>query len=363
MKFNSIGFKNFRNLKDGTVSLDSDQILLVGENGQGKTNFLEALYFICYGSSFRTKNIKECICHEKNDFSIWANIVNSSGYSSRIDIKYKQGKKTIFVDKIELHDRKELIYNIPCITFSYDDIEIIRGLPQERRNFFDQILCMYDSIYLDNLRKYKVYLKQRNAAIKNQIFDLIPIYDESLASTGLSILNSRKQVVKYFNSIFSTFYSDISGDNRILKINYRPSWKKVENEEQIIEILKSNREVDKRLMTTTSGIHRDKFIITDQNGPFINSGSTGQLRLASLILKSIQALYLEKISYLKPVLLIDDVLLELDNKKRGQFLEKLVNYSQVFFTFLIEEKYFSSIKENSQIFQVEKGEFKDERQK
>jgi len=356
MKFKKVGFRNFRNLKDGYVDIPNRQILLVGENGQGKTNFLEALYFICYGSSFRTKNLKECINYGKNNFEVWADIINSSGYDSRINIKYNQGKKSILIDNQEIHDRKELIYNIPCVNFSYDDIEIIRGLPQERRNFFDQILCMYDSIYLDNLRKYKVCLKQRNAAIKDLIYELIPIYNQKLAEYGFNIFKARKKLITYFNSIFPDFYSEIAQDNRKMKISYNPSWKKIENEKDIIEILEKNQDLDFKMLTTTTGIHRDKFIISDQNGPFINSGSTGQLRLASLVLKSIQAFYFKNYSKLEPILLIDDVLLELDSKKRGKFLEKMVNYSQVFFTFLIEEKYFSKIKEDSLIFKVEKGE-------
>lgn len=359
MKFEKIWFKNFRNLKDQQLIIDNDQVLLVGENGQGKTNFLEVFYFLCYGNSFRTSNLKDVVKHGFDNFSIGASFEDFYGEKRNIVLKYVQGKKTVLLNQREIKDRKEIIYNIPCIIFSYDDMALIKGEPEFRRVFFDQTLSMYDPLYLDDLRHYKAILKQRNSAIHNNMESMLEIYDIQLAKYAINIIEQRKRVVEAFNLIFSDLYSSIANDNRQMQIVYRPSWDNM-SQDEIVQSLKENHFRDLKLGYTVSGIHRDKYNLNDQYGLFVNTASTGQMRLASLVLRTAQAAFFRNKTNRDPVLLIDDVLLELDNLKRGEFLAKLGSYSQAFFTFLVDEKYFISLKSNTKIFTVKDGELVDE---
>lgn len=364
MQINRLLLTNFRNISSCNLETSHKQIILTGENGQGKTNLLESLYLLCYGSSFRTSNLKEAVAYSKEFFYLKSEFEDTQSFFRSTEIAFDGEKKTIKVDGKEIHDRKELIYNLPCIVFAHDDIEFVRGEPENRRRFFDQTMTMYDSIFFDDLRRYKQVLRQRNAALHDSRYSLLEIYDQKLATLGMNIIKARETVCKSFATIFPDYYQQVSQDDRKIGISYRPSWDIDMTVEQIVERLYNQRESDIKMSTTTSGPHRDRFVITDKNGIFVNGASTGQMRLASLIFRSAQAAFYRQKTSQDPIFLIDDVLLELDETKRARYLNILGNYSQAFFTFLPKEKYFGSyfdIQDNdSKIYTVKEGCFIDE---
>ncbi len=358
MKFRSLGFHNFRNLTDSLIPTDTKHVVLVGNNGQGKTNFLEALYVLCYGSSFRSINLRDMCTHGKKNFSLSAIVETDDGSNQQILLRYGEGKREIRIDGKEIRDRRDLIYNIPCIVFSHDDIEFIRGTPESRRRFFDQTMSLYNPLFFDDLRRYRVVLKQRNAAIKENYSTLLPVYDTQLATFGMAIQKQRKLAVEEFNTIFSTLYATVAQDNSAMRIVYKPSWDDCETVADAEDKLKNTLERDMKLQATASGIHRDQFMVMDDKVNFALSGSTGQMRLASLIFRIVQIDTYRKKTGKKPILLIDDVLLELDITKRGLFLDQLGGYSQAFFTFLPEERYFSQLGDTAGLtYSVENGDF------
>ncbi|MFA5513930.1 MAG: DNA replication and repair protein RecF [Sphaerochaetaceae bacterium] len=358
MKFCSLGFQNFRNLADSIVPVDSHHILLIGDNGQGKTNFLEALYVLCYGSSFRTNKVAQLATFGSKSFALSAIVQTDEEIHQQIMFRFEEGKREIRIDGKEIRDRRDLIYNIPCIVFTHDDIEFIRGEPEQRRRFFDQTMSLYDPLFFDDLRRYRLILRQRNAAIKEQYYALLPTYDTQLATSGLAILRKRRQEVKKFNAILAPLYKEVSQTDVQLSISYRPSWSNCNNVEEIEELLKETVERDIKMQTTTSGIHRDQFVVLEHNHPFVSSGSTGQMRLASLLLRIAQMVSYSTNTAKEPILLIDDVLLELDPVKRGLFLSLLQGYSQAFFTFLPDETYFFSDTNNKEMrYHVKEGRF------
>ena len=343
MLVKSIVLDGFRNIRDRQIDTSAKQVILTGENGQGKTNLLEAVYMLCYGTSFRTQNIRDIISHGKDMMYLSSVFEDSQGLERKAELSFSEGKKQIKLDGKEVRDRKELIYCLPCIVFSHDDIEFVRGEPENRRRFFDQTMTMYDPVFFDDLRKYKLILKQRNAAIKDQRTELLDIYDEKLASYGFQIMKSRRAVATSFSAIFPDIYNAVSQEDRGIEISYRPSWNEELGIEGIIEKLFNQRDVDLKMNTTTSGPHRDRFLISDRNGLFTSSASTGQMRLASLVFRSAQASFYRQKTGQNPIFLIDDVLLELDSQKRARYLSYLGHYNQAFFTFLPEEKYFGSL--------------------
>ncbi len=341
MSVEKIKLVNFRNIEDTVIDVSSPEVILTGENGQGKTNLIEALYILCYGNSFRTQKLSDCIKHGKEAFDISFVYKDVTGLESTVSFSYDGETKNIRIDGRPVRDRKELIYNLPCIVFSHEDMEFVRGEPENRRRFFNQIMTMYDVPFFDYLRAYGHVLRQRNVAIKDARIELLDVYDMKLADYGKHIVSQRAAVCEAFDAIFPDIYSMVSGEDRKISIAYRPSWSQDMTTDGILEKLRSSRETDIHMGTTTSGPHRDRFLITDRNGLFLNSASTGQIRLASIVMRIAQAAFFRQKTGENPLLLVDDVLLELDSVKRSRCLAAFGKYSQAFFTFLPDEKYFS----------------------
>ena len=357
MRFVSISIRNFRNISSADVSIDAEDIVLTGINGQGKTNFLEALYILCYGSSFRTSYLREAVMHGKEGFVLSAETVNDKGIKERISVSFSGNKRKIDIDEKEITDRRSLIYSFPCIVFSHDDILFVRGEPENRRKFFDQMMSLYSPLFFDALRSYRGILMQRNAAVKRGDRQIISLYDERLAAYGLELMKERAEAVYGFNSVFPDLFRKISGTDMDVSVRYQPSWGAMETADEIASYLYDNTERDIVLSTTSSGPHRDRFTVVCDGIPFSSIGSTGQIRLASILFRIAEAIYFSRRTGISPMLLIDDVLLELDSAKRGLVLESLPSYSQAFYTFLPRESYFSGTADNILSYTVSGGEF------
>ena len=218
------------------------------------------------------------------------------------------------------------------------------------------MMSLYSPFFLDTLRSYRSVLMQRNAAIKQGNRTIISLYDQRLALHGIEIMKERAEAVYGFNEVFPSLFREISETNMDITVKYQPSWK-MENADEIVDYMKENIERDIILSTTSSGPHRDRFTVMCGNIPFSSIGSTGQIRLASILFRIAEAIYFFKRTGKHPLLLIDDVLLELDSKKRGAVLSSLPGYSQAFYTFLPSESYFASHKDDALSYKVEKGEF------
>ncbi len=357
MAFQSITTYSYRNLQDQKVPLNATRIFLVGENGQGKSNFLESVYLLSYGSSFRTKIDRELITFGKKEMSLHASYLRPEDdeLAGSVALKIAPSEKSIHLDGKRVHDRKQLISHIPAIVFSHDDISFVSGSPDRRRWFFNQIMSLFDPLFIDTLRDYRKILKMRNTALKNQQHDLIPIYDRQIAHRGLEIQERRRLIITEFNQVVAPVFETVSGLVDPFSIEYRPSWKTAENPDEVIQILTERVDRDLLYGTTTSGPHRDRFIFRLGKNDFARTASTGQLRLMSLILRIGQCRYFSQKTGRRPILLLDDVLLELDGERRKRFLAQLPEYEQVFFTFLPDEKYLDLRDDQTAIYQVQDG--------
>lgn len=364
MPFFNISFYNFRNLKNSTIDLNSKEVFFVGENGQGKSNILESLYYSAYGSSFRERNDSRILKNETDEFSLISMYSNQEESLQRIKIIYQNKKKIIEKNGKKIKTRKELVNTIPCVVFCHNDMNFAVGSPEFRRYFIDQTLTMHDSIYLENLINYKKVLKSRNLILQNKNYEMISVYNSLLVKHGFEIQKKRKKAIFQINEIFGKLYEEISGIDGIY-VEYLPSWKNnksdseknILNEEQIFEIIKNTEEQDKILKTTTYGPHRDKIIFVKDNKNFIQTASTGQCRLISLLLRISQAVYYKRITGINPVILMDDVMLELDPKKREKFISLIPDYDQLFCTFLPGEPYQNYKSDNSKVYKIENGEW------
>jgi DNA replication and repair protein RecF len=340
MRILSVTTYNFRNLESAHVSTDDRYVTLVGNNGQGKTNFLEAIYAACYGTSFRKATLSQLCTFDTEEAAVHIEAVLDDGDKVRITYQIKDRKRSMFFQNKEIRDRKDLIYILPCIVFTHEDIDFVDGSPEAKRKFYNQTMTLHDPLFLDDLRRYSGLLKQRNALLKEQRYNLLYLYDEQLAETGAAMVNSRSRLIDEFNELFPALYSRISLDSEPVRIIYRPSWKGCSQSEDAKIRLDKAREQDIRYQTTTTGPHRDSFLIMRKGKNYVDTASTGQKRLISLILRSAQAAFYTKKTGIEPILLLDDVLLELDLEKRERFLENTRGFSQAFFTFLPGESYF-----------------------
>ena len=373
MPFLNISPYNFRNLNNQNIDLLSKEVYFCGENGQGKSNLLEALYYSAYGSSFRTRIESELIKKDENSMSLHSMFREEGGTSHTTVFTLINGNKKIEKDGKILHDRKELINTMPCVLYNHDDLDFASGSPERRRFFIDQSLSMYDVMYVDVMRRYKRILKNRNLSLKEKHYELIEMYDMQLIQNGIEIQKKRKSTIFQFNQIFGKLYENVTGIDGV-SIKYRPSWKKISNEraeesyfgdnslpsiDDVMSVIKSKREIEKVLCRTMTGPHVDKIDFVRNESYFVPTASTGQRRLLALILRTAQAVFYTQTTGRKPVLLMDDVLLELDPDKREIFTSLLPEYDQLFCTFLPGEPYERYKKDTTRIYEIKNGSWKE----
>ena len=352
MGFTSVTAFNFRNLSIEKLRLEDKTILFIGENGQGKTNILELLYFLCFGSSFRTRRDAEVISYGRREMSVQGYFTGADGYTWDIRVVIKSGKKTIFLNDKRIQDRVELISLAPCIVFSHDDIWFVKGTPERQRTFFNQTISICDPMFIDTLRTYRRVIKMRNLAIFQGREDMIDIYDAQLIPSGVEIMNRRKDSIDEFNQILTPMYREISGIDEDVFIRYRPSWQLNISDNEMRTFLLNKRDHDRERGITTTGPHRDRFKVYMGGKDFRSTASTGQMRLLSLVYRVVQARQYVKRTGKKPILLLDDVLLELDTTKRERFLQYIPEYEQAFFTFLPNEEHSRYKFENETVYNV-----------
>ncbi|GHU12651.1 DNA replication and repair protein RecF [Spirochaetia bacterium] len=370
--FESLRTTAFRNLADAETDVSGKNVFLVGENGQGKTNFLESLYFCSYASSFRGTKDADLARTGDEDFSV------CGGFSGGIIlVKVEKSHKTIALDGKKIDDRKDLLETAPCVVFCHEDMEFVSGSQERRRWFFDQTQSLYDPVYLDDLRRYRRVLKSRNAVLRNcrlgfvgrdETFGLLNALDGQLVGYGLSLMEKRHKAAESFSAVFSALYGEVSGIEG-LGVAYTPSWKHTgalaelaeateAAREKVLCRLEERREADIAQGYTLSGPHRDRYVFIRQSagsGDFSETASTGQRRLLALLLRVAQARCFHTMTGKTPVLLLDDVILELDGEKRRRFLSVMPDYEQAFFTFLPEEPYKKYQDSDTMIYTVHGG--------
>jgi len=357
MGFHSIRFYQFRNLENALWTCSGKEIFLVGENGQGKTNVLEAVYCLSYGTSFRAKKDENLIRMGQTECGVEGIFSTESEVPIQVRFVLEQGQKRILVDGKEIRDRSAIIGKIPSILFVPEDTQFIVGPPERQRHFFNQTSVLTDPLFLSLWNRYGKLLKQRNAALKQDQREILEAFDQEFARLGIEISQLRKRIVEAFGQVFSTIFAEVSQLSIPVFIEYLPSWR-YEEPKEVLRVLKETRERDLRVGSSTSGPHRDRFRFFFGEGEFSTTASNGQIRLASLVLKTAQALfYTEKIGR-KPILLLDDVLLEMDHPRRKRFFSWLPAYDQAFFTFLPDEPYQTYLRPTTQVYTVEKGALK-----
>jgi len=325
MWINEINLTNFRNYENKKIKLTPNVNLFYGENAQGKTNIIESIFLSSIGKSFRTNNDKELIKFNEEN-SIIEIFFKKSDREGKIKLEINN-KKNIYLNDIKLKKLSELLGNINVVIFTPDDINILKEGPQERRKFLDIMISQLRPNYMHVLTLYKKTLEQRNnylrqIKVENKNPELLEIWDEKLADYGEKIYLYRNEFIEKVKNKIKSIHSEITESKEEIKIEYLSE---CENRQSYLEKLKERRTLDIIKGFTTKGIHRDDFVIYINDREVNIYGSQGQHRTAILSLKlaELQVIYEEIGEY--PILLLDDFMSELDEKRKKSFLENIKN--------------------------------------
>lgn len=324
MLVKSLELKNFRNYKTLEMEFDSGTNILYGDNAQGKTNILEAVYLSGTTKSHKSSKDREMIRFEKEESHI-RTIVEKNDISYRIDMHLKKNKaKGIAINGVPIKKAADLFGIANFVFFSPEDLNILKNGPAERRRFINLELSQLSKMYLYNIANYNKVIKQRNALLKDIYFrpdlrDTLSIWDEQLVTYGLEIMREREQFIQELNEIVFDIHKNLSGDKEELVIKYEPDIEA----DQFARQLEKNRELDIKNKTTSIGPHRDDIIFTVKGVDLRKYGSQGQQRTCALSLKLAEIELVKRVIKDTPVLLLDDVLSELDSNRQNYLLNNI----------------------------------------
>lgn len=349
-----ISIKNFRNLNDVKIDIDNKLVVIIGENGQGKTNLLESIHFAGTGKSYRTKNHNELIKFNEESTIIFAEFLKDN-LNKKVEILINNnGEKFIKVNGKVLDYSRRDYFDVSIVNFSPDDINIINGPPVVRRSFMNLFMSQISRLYRECLVSYNRIVSQRNRILgKNGNLEL-EVWTDKLIENGIWIIEARISFLLKFTEYFKQFFNLLSGafgtkvfilyrssigfckelspknfDGKILtKDMYRNKLNEVKNKEEMWQ-------------ETIIGPHRDDIIFVLDNFDARKFSSRGEQRLLSLALKLAQYKIIEESLNETPIVLIDDVLSELDENKKGNFFKNIEKNSQIFIAG-VDEKVFST---------------------
>ena len=326
LKVNSLKLKNFRNYDLLNVEFDGSTNIFYGNNAQGKTNILEAVYLSGTTKSHRGSKDRDMIRFGEDESHI-ETVVEKNGISYQIDMHLKKNSpKGIAIDKVPIRRASELFGIVHFVFFSPEDLNIIKEGPAGRRRFIDLELSQLDKIYLNNLSNYNRIINQRNSLLKDiygsnqqHLLETLDIWDMQLAAYGTKVLDRRKEFVRQVNEIISEIHFRLTGGNERLSLTYESSIGEMSME----QALKKNRERDLRMKSTSVGPHRDDLCFLSGDLDIRKFGSQGQQRTAALSLKLAEIELVKRIIGDTPILLLDDVLSELDKNRQNYLLDSI----------------------------------------
>jgi len=326
---------NFKNHESVKVEFSNYVNCFLGNNGVGKTNLLDAIYYLSFCKSYYNSIELENIKHGEIFFMIKGVFLNQAEREIEVDCSLMNGQKKIKFNNKKYKKLSEHIGKIPVVIITPLDSGIILGGGDERRRFVDKILSQLDNNYLYNLIAYNRTLKQRNALLKDMssVVDgdnLLSTYDKKLSDLGGQIYLKRKECISLIINSLQNYYDFISKKSEIVNILYQSEL----HTDSLFELLSKNRKKDQVLTFTSSGVHRDDFIFKLNSNSLKKSGSQGQQKTFLIALKfayfDLLKMHLDKV----PILLLDDIFDKLDNERVEQIIRILNKhqFGQIFIT-------------------------------
>lgn len=351
---------DFRNYETLTIDFSEGTNILSGNNAQGKTNILEAIYLCGTTKSHKGAKEKEMIRFFQNEAHVRV-YINRDGIDYKIDYHLSNSKKkAVAIDNVPVKKYSEIYALMNVVSFSPEDLSIIKNGPAERRHFCDMELCQLDKIYMFHLANYNKTLLQRNQMLKQYspemlTPELVSVWDEQLITNGEQVIRIRKSFVEEINEIAREIHYKLTDGKEKLTLVYEPNTEESEYANKLREGI--SRDIAAKM--TLSGPHRDDicFLIEKEGVPQIDVrkfGSQGQQRSAALSLKLAEIEFVKRKVKNTPIILLDDVLSELDRTRQQQLIEG-IDGMQTIITCTGLEEFVNCSAEYTKVFHVEAG--------
>ena len=337
----NLAVEGFRNLSSQHISFFEKQNYLFGENAQGKTNLLEAVYLLCLCKSFRTSNDTEMISLGKRQFNLMGQFIDQNKIEHEIHLQYQPSAgKQVFLDGKPLYHLSSLVGQFPVVVLSVADYDITHGSPQQRRRFFNILASQCSARYLADLKEYEKIIKQRNRILwlaqtgKQNPGDELDVWDEQLILKGISLITFRSTLVSLMDQICQKHYRTIANsDQETLSIAYQPN---VEHHDiaLLYDRFKEKLQHYKRMEISRGislvGPHRDEFRFAIGVRPLRHFGSRGEHKSALISIKAAELAILKRYLRTSPVILLDDLYAELDQERGERVMELFSGEGQCF---------------------------------
>src|SRR6056297_537063 len=325
---------NYKNFDSKTLDFDPVINCLVGDNGVGKTNVLDAIYHLCFGKSYfnpvSTQNIKH-----GTEFCVVEGEFEKHNRTEKILCSFKKGTKKVIKRNDKPYEKfSEHIGFLPLVIISPSDRDLILEGSETRRKFIDGVISQSDKVYLQNLIKYNKVVSQRNSLLKyfaaNRTFDrdTLSIYNEQMNALGTAIHQKRVEFIDSFLPIFKEQYQNISEKDEQIDLSYESQL----SDDTLLNLLEKNIEKDRALQYTSVGVHKDDLSFTIAGHPIKKFGSQGQQKSFLIALKLAQFHFIKQLADTTPILLLDDIFDKLDENRVSHIvgLVKDDNFGQIF---------------------------------
>lgn len=342
MNLEHIHILNFKNISEKTLDFTKKINCFVGKNGQGKTNLLDAIYYLAFGKSYFNPIALQNIKHNE-DFFLVEGTFNKNNKHEQIACSLKKGQKKVLKRNGKIYEKfADHVGLIPMVMISPSDQDLISEGSETRRKFIDLVISQQNTPYLQQIIQYQKIIAQRNALLKyfalNRVFDAetLSIYNEQLSDLGTEIHLKRKEFVKEFNPIFTKYHNQITGNNEKVEIIYESQL----NEKPLLELFDVFLQKDRVLQYTSVGVHKDDLLFEINGYPIKKYGSQGQQKSLLIALKLAQFDFIKKQSGVPPILLFDDIFDKLDAERVQQIIQMVnsATFGQLFITDTHEDR-------------------------
>jgi len=333
MRLRKLTLRHFRNVGFAALEFSGRQHFLVGANGQGKTNLLEAAGFVTALRSFRTTDNKLLVGHGQQCAALAYIIEHERQGETNMTIKVRHHGKELWCDQARVIKLADHLGRFPTVVFSSQDIQLVRGSPANRRRWLDLTLAAMDRTYLRELQTFTRALAERNALLKSGHAGAAELgaFERTLAPAAAALIALRRAGLAALEATLKAAYARISAETEAVGVVYQPNFSD-ESADALLARLESGRARDQQFRSTLVGPHRDDFSFSVRHTAAKDFASEGQQRSLVLALRLAQAAWFHERSGIRPVLLADDVLGELDPDRRARFWSAVDHESQIIAT-------------------------------
>jgi DNA replication and repair protein RecF len=333
MIISNIEVSQFRNYSRCKADFSADLNWIYGANGQGKTNLVEAVHYLCNLESFRTKKPAQLLQENKSEAVIQAQLERQK-VQHQVRIKVSKKGRQVVLDHSPSHRVSEYILSFMALSFTPEDVNLFRNVPQERRKFFNRIMTFVDPVYFKNLQDYTKIIAQKNSLLRQGLTDQIQLWNEMLAGSAIKIMQQRSNFVEQINLHLHELFMELSGRSDKLTLVYKTSLNSTNMDEKncLLQLEKSLPR-DLQYGFAVLGPHRDEYHLLIDKKKDKDYFSQGEFRITNLSLKmTINLLLYERYKFY-PVLIFDDLFSELDEEVIQQVLQFFIKLkNQIFIT-------------------------------